>query len=186
MRVMMRVMMRRFVAALTVGMLGVGGPASSLRRRRVRPRKMRKLRSRPAPGTYTLKVNTDIVLTNVVVRDKKTGAVVKDLKATDFTIFENNKPQKIVQLRLSERRRGRRARREEHCRRQGHHRGHAERNLAADAQELARPSPDRHVLRLQLHAGGRHRPRRRGRAGLRQQADAAGGPGRAGQPVAPA
>ncbi len=36
------------------------------------------------------------MLTNVVVRDKKTGEVVKDLKASDFQIFENNKPQKIA------------------------------------------------------------------------------------------
>jgi VWFA-related protein len=44
---------------------------------------------------YTLKINRDIVLTNVVVRDKKTGEVVKGLKASDFTILENGKPQKI-------------------------------------------------------------------------------------------
>jgi len=36
------------------------------------------------------------VLTNVVVRDKKTGAVVKGLKASDFTIYEDKKPQKII------------------------------------------------------------------------------------------
>jgi len=48
-----------------------------------------------AGQTFTLKVNTDIVLTNVVVRDKKTGAVVKGLKASDFTILENGKPQQI-------------------------------------------------------------------------------------------
>lgn len=47
-------------------------------------------------GTFTLKVQTDIVLTNVVVRDKKTGAVVKGLKASDFTVLENGKPQKIA------------------------------------------------------------------------------------------
>lgn len=47
-------------------------------------------------GTFTLKVQSDIVLTNVVVRDKKTGEVVKGLKASDFTIFENGKPQKIA------------------------------------------------------------------------------------------
>ncbi len=47
-------------------------------------------------GTFTLKVQTDIVLTNVVVRDRKTGAVIKDLKASDFTILENGKPQKIA------------------------------------------------------------------------------------------
>ena len=44
---------------------------------------------------FTLKVKTDLVLTNVIVRDKKTGAVVRDLKATDFTVLENGKPQKV-------------------------------------------------------------------------------------------
>jgi len=48
-----------------------------------------------AAQPFTLKVNTDLVLTNVVVRDKKTGAVVKGLKASDFTILENGKPQQI-------------------------------------------------------------------------------------------
>jgi VWFA-related protein len=47
-------------------------------------------------GTFTLKVQSDIVLTNVVVRDKKTGDVVKGLKASDFIILENGKPQKIA------------------------------------------------------------------------------------------
>jgi len=47
-------------------------------------------------GGYTLSVSANIVLTNVVVRDKKTGALVKDLKASDFQIFENGKPQKIA------------------------------------------------------------------------------------------
>ena len=47
-------------------------------------------------GTFTLKVQSDIVLTNVVVQDKKTGAVVKGLKASDFTILENGKPQTIA------------------------------------------------------------------------------------------
>ena len=45
---------------------------------------------------YTLKVNTDLVLTNVIVRDKKTGAIVTGLKASDFTILENGKPQHIL------------------------------------------------------------------------------------------
>ena len=46
-------------------------------------------------GTFTLKVQSDIVLTNVVVRDKKTGELVKGLKASDFTVLENGKPQNI-------------------------------------------------------------------------------------------
>jgi VWFA-related protein len=47
-------------------------------------------------GTFTMKVQTDIVLTNVVVRDKKTGELVKNLKASDFTILENGRPQTIA------------------------------------------------------------------------------------------
>jgi VWFA-related protein len=47
-------------------------------------------------STFTLKVNSNIVLTNVVVRDKKTGAVVKGLKGSDFTILENGRPQKLA------------------------------------------------------------------------------------------
>jgi VWFA-related protein len=46
--------------------------------------------------TFTLKVSTDIVLNNVVVRDKKTGAAITGLKASDFTITEDKKPQKII------------------------------------------------------------------------------------------
>src|SRR6201996_491905 len=45
---------------------------------------------------FTLKVNSDLVLTNVVVRDKKTGAVVRGLKASDFQVLENGKPQSII------------------------------------------------------------------------------------------
>ena len=47
-------------------------------------------------GGFTMKVNSDLVLTNVVVRDKKTGEVIKGLKADDFTILEAGKPQHIA------------------------------------------------------------------------------------------
>jgi VWFA-related protein len=46
-------------------------------------------------GGFTLKVNSDLVLTNVVVRDSKTGELVKGLKAEDFSIFEGGKEQHI-------------------------------------------------------------------------------------------
>ena len=49
----------------------------------------------PAPNGYVLKVQSDLVLTNVVVRDKHTGAVVRGLTAKDFTVLENGKPQTI-------------------------------------------------------------------------------------------
>ena len=53
--------------------------------------------STPAPPSpqYTLTVNSDLVLTNVVVRDKKTGEVVRGLTKNDFTVLENGKPQQV-------------------------------------------------------------------------------------------
>jgi VWFA-related protein len=73
--------MRRLMAAILVGVMT--GPSSFAQQQ-------------ASDGTFTLKVQSDIVLTNVVVRDKKTGAVVKGLKASDFTILENGKQQTIA------------------------------------------------------------------------------------------
>jgi len=73
--------MQRMVAAVLVGMMAWTPMVAQ--------------QEGPA-GTFTLKVQSDIVLTNVVVRDKKTGEVVKGLKASDFTILENGKPQTIA------------------------------------------------------------------------------------------
>ncbi|MGB6134296.1 MAG: VWA domain-containing protein [Acidobacteriaceae bacterium] len=59
----------------------------------------RPLRAQDQPGnqsTFTLRINSDVVLTNVVVRDRKTGEPVRGLTAKDFTIFENDKPQQIT------------------------------------------------------------------------------------------
>jgi VWFA-related protein len=46
-------------------------------------------------GGFRLKTNADLVLTNVVARDAKTGEIVKALKQSDFKIFENGKEQTI-------------------------------------------------------------------------------------------
>jgi VWFA-related protein len=73
--------MRQLMAAILVGLMT--GPSSFAQQQ-------------AGNGTFTMKVQTDIVLTNVVVRDKKTGEVVKGLKESDFTILENGKPQKIA------------------------------------------------------------------------------------------
>ncbi|MDQ2924551.1 MAG: VWA domain-containing protein [Acidobacteriota bacterium] len=90
--------MRPFVAAMMVGLVAVSLPAQQTSAPVVQsgPQQDSQQPQQTGQGTYTLQVHTDIVLTNVVARDKKTGAVVKDLKASDFQIFENNKPQKIV------------------------------------------------------------------------------------------
>ncbi len=49
----------------------------------------------PQESDYTFRVQSDLTLVNVTVRDKN-GNFVRGLKPTDFTILEDNKPQKIV------------------------------------------------------------------------------------------
>jgi len=44
---------------------------------------------------YVMSSESDLVLTNVVVRDSKTGNVVTGLKQSDFTVLEDGKPQQI-------------------------------------------------------------------------------------------
>jgi VWFA-related protein len=46
-------------------------------------------------GGFVLKMNSELVLTNVVARDAKTGELVLGLKPSDFSIYENGKQQKI-------------------------------------------------------------------------------------------
>jgi VWFA-related protein len=46
-------------------------------------------------GGYVLKVNGELVLTNVVARDARTGELVTGLKQSDFSIYENGKQQRI-------------------------------------------------------------------------------------------
>jgi len=46
------------------------------------------------PG-LVLKMNGELVLTNVVARDPKTGEVIQGLKRSDFSIYENGKQQQI-------------------------------------------------------------------------------------------
>src|SRR5215469_14365719 len=47
-------------------------------------------------GSFTMKVNAELVLTNVVALDAKTHEFVRDLKQSDFTIYENGKQQQIA------------------------------------------------------------------------------------------
>ena len=44
---------------------------------------------------YTFKARSELVLVNVTVRDKS-GSLVRDLKPEDFTVLEDNKPQKVA------------------------------------------------------------------------------------------
>src|SRR6478672_1216709 len=47
-------------------------------------------------GAFVMKVNAELVLTNIVARDAKTHELVRGLKQTDFTIYENGKQQQIA------------------------------------------------------------------------------------------
>jgi len=44
---------------------------------------------------FVLKMNGELVLTNVVARDAKTGELVRGLKQSDFSVYENGKQQQI-------------------------------------------------------------------------------------------
>jgi VWFA-related protein len=74
---------RKFAAAITVLTLAPGLAAQQAA-------------TETAQGNYVLHVHEDLVLTSVVARDAKTGEPVHDLKASDFTVFENGKKQQIA------------------------------------------------------------------------------------------
>jgi VWFA-related protein len=106
--------MRRIVAAMTVAMIGVVNPAGfALQAPQATvpaPAAAQRAYDQAAQaksnaqgdaqdngqGGFKLTVSANIVLNNVTVRDKKTGEIVKGLKASDFSIVEDKKPQKIV------------------------------------------------------------------------------------------
>ena len=98
-----RPLLSRGVAAILAGMLAGTGSSPALlaqaATQQSAPPEVQaqydQAAARQAQG-YHLVVNANIVLTNVVVRDRKTGEVVKGLKASDFTIVEDKKPQHIV------------------------------------------------------------------------------------------
>jgi VWFA-related protein len=46
-------------------------------------------------GGFVLKMNAELVLTNVVARDTKTGELMRGLKQSDFSIYENGKQQQV-------------------------------------------------------------------------------------------
>jgi VWFA-related protein len=81
--------MRRAIAAILVaGMVvsPVGGPVMAV------------AQQAQNDGTFVMRTSVERVLTNVVVRDKKTGELIKGLKASDFQVTEDKKPQKVLNL----------------------------------------------------------------------------------------
>ena len=96
--------MKRIIAGLTISWFGFIYPIGTLAAQTPAQQPAQAPQLQNAPGqdmqqtgqsTFVMKVNTNIVLNNVVVRDKKTGNVVKGLKASDFQVLEDNKPQRI-------------------------------------------------------------------------------------------
>ena len=83
--------MRRLIAALTAGVLGLGNPMMAGAQAAAASGQVEEQN-----GRNVITVNANIVLTNVVVRDKKTGALITGLKPSDFTIIEDKKPQHIT------------------------------------------------------------------------------------------
>lgn len=53
----------------------------------------------PAQSDYVFRSRTEVVLVNVTVRDKD-GNFVRNLKSEDFTVLEDNKPQKVASFDL--------------------------------------------------------------------------------------
>src|SRR5882724_8767995 len=52
-----------------------------------------------AQNDYVFRSRTEIVLVNITVRDKD-GNFVRNLKPEDFTVLEDNKPQKVLSFDL--------------------------------------------------------------------------------------
>jgi VWFA-related protein len=101
----MKVGAQKLAAALaTLAMLGTPGPTFGAQESPTQPLPSPQAQQaaqaeRPpaaeAQAGYVFKINSELVLTNVVARDTKTGELVRGLKQDDFTVFESGKRQQI-------------------------------------------------------------------------------------------
>ena len=81
-----RTLLRRFLALWLSGTFLSGMTAPALGQTAAAPT--------GNPG-FTIRARTELVVVNVTARDRN-GNMVKDLKAEDFTVLEENKPQQIA------------------------------------------------------------------------------------------
>lgn len=81
-------LMQKTTASLAAMMLALPGTQPAL------AQNSNQVSSTPQAG-FVLKTNAELVLTNVVARDAKTGEVVRGLKQNDFRIYESGKEQQI-------------------------------------------------------------------------------------------
>jgi VWFA-related protein len=88
----MRIWWTKGIAVLAT--LALARPASHFAEAQHSVQNPPQVSSTPQAG-YTLQMQGELVLTNVVARDAKTGEFVRGLKASDFKIYENGKEQQI-------------------------------------------------------------------------------------------
>ena len=132
-------------------------------------------------NSYVFKANAELVLTNVVVRDAKTGEFVHGLKQSDFTVYENGKAAADFIVRFSNRGYGDAAERSHHQRAGGGYEWAGDKGGGCrKAGGSAQPSVDRDVFRSDVDAAGGSGSLREGCAGFSDEQDAAGRPCRAG------
>src|SRR5580658_10760541 len=77
------------VALLTLAAAGQQAPPASTQTSQQQP-----VVSTDTPNV-TFTSNSNLVIVDVTVKDPKTGAPIEGLKPSDFTLLEDNKPQKI-------------------------------------------------------------------------------------------
>ncbi|HZV87708.1 MAG TPA: VWA domain-containing protein [Candidatus Binatus sp.] len=87
---------RRQIAATACAglLLQFGAPSFAQQPQPLPPQESTDAQSQTKPPASSIRVTSELVLANVVVRDKK-GNLVRDLKKEDFTLFEDGKKQNI-------------------------------------------------------------------------------------------
>jgi VWFA-related protein len=86
---------QRKIAAIAVAFfLLQGGAASFAQQGQPQPPPPTEAQAQEKPPGSSIRVTSELVLANVVVRDKK-GNLIRDLKKEDFTLFEDGKKQQI-------------------------------------------------------------------------------------------
>jgi VWFA-related protein len=87
------VVVRRKIAAIAYAslLLQIGAPSYA---QQSQPQPPADAQAQTKPPASSIRVTSELVLANVVVRDKK-GNLIRDLKKEDFTLFEDGKKQQI-------------------------------------------------------------------------------------------
>jgi VWFA-related protein len=90
------VVVRRKIAAIACAslLLQIGAPSYAQQPQPQPPQASTDAQAQTKPPASSIRVTSELVLANVVVRDKK-GNLIRDLKKEDFTLFEDGKKQQI-------------------------------------------------------------------------------------------